>query len=181
MYRETTVELKPRDKPRGDEAKIQINDLEHEEAKNNQSEQKEHRIQENEDSVSSPWENFKHSNICIIGVPEREEKRQEIINLFEKIMKENFSNLGKEVDIHVQEARRVPNKMDARRPTPRHTIIRMPSVRDKERILQAAREKHRLTYKEVLCWEQSCLVSGVITSLTGKKAPWLGDLGTISH
>ena len=44
MYRETTVELKPRDKPRRDEAKIQINDLEHEEAKNNQSEQQEKRI-----------------------------------------------------------------------------------------------------------------------------------------
>ena len=39
MYRETTVELKPRDKPRGDEAKIQINDLEHKEDKNDQSEQ----------------------------------------------------------------------------------------------------------------------------------------------
>ena len=46
MYRETTVELKPRDKPRGDEAKIQINDLEHEEAKNNQSEQQEKKKRE---------------------------------------------------------------------------------------------------------------------------------------
>ena len=84
---------------RVNKAKNHISDLDHKEAKNNQSEQK-----ENEDSVSSPWENFKHSNICIIGVPEREEKRQEIINLFEKIMKENFSNLVKEIDIQVQEA-----------------------------------------------------------------------------
>ena len=47
-----------------------------------------------------------------------EEKEQEIGNLFEKIMKENFPNLVREVDIKVQEAQRVPNKMDAKRPTP---------------------------------------------------------------
>ena len=70
------------------------------EAKNNLSEQqKEKRIQKNEDSVSSLWDNFKSSNICIIGVPEREEKEQEIGNLFEKIMKEYVPNLVKEVDL----------------------------------------------------------------------------------
>ena len=61
-----------------------------------------------------------YSNICIIRVPEKEEKEQESGNLFEKIMKENFPNLLKEVDMQVQEAQRVPNKMDAKRPTPRH-------------------------------------------------------------
>ena len=58
----------------------------------------------NEDSVGSLWDNFKHSNIPITGVPEREEKEQEIGNLFEKIMRENFPNLVKEIDIQVQEA-----------------------------------------------------------------------------
>ena len=52
---------------------------------------------------------LKHSNIHIIGVPEREEKEQEIGNLFEKVMKENFPNLVKEIDLQVQEAQRVPN------------------------------------------------------------------------
>ena len=56
-------------------------------------------------------------------------------------MKENFPDLVKEIDIPVQEAQRVPNKMDAKRPTPRHTIIKMPKVKNKERILKAAREK----------------------------------------
>ena len=46
-----------------------------------------------------------------------EEKEQEIGNLFEKIMKENFLNLVKEIDIQVQEAESVPNKMDPNRPT----------------------------------------------------------------
>ena len=57
-----------------------------------------------EGSISSLWDNFKRSNIYIIGVTEGEEKEQEIGNLFEKIMKENFPNLMKEIDIQVQEA-----------------------------------------------------------------------------
>ena len=61
--------------------------------KNNHSEQEEERIQKNEDSISSLWDNFKNSNIGIIGVPGGEEKEQVIENLFEKIMKENFPNL----------------------------------------------------------------------------------------
>ena len=62
-------------------------------------------------------------------------------------MKENFPNLVKEIDIQVQEAQRVPNKMDPKRPTARHIIIKMQKVKDKERILKAAREKQLVTYK----------------------------------
>ena len=51
--------------------------------------------------------------------------------------------------MQVQETQRVPNKRDAKRPTPRHIIIKMPKVKDKERILKAAREKKRVTYKGV--------------------------------
>ena len=65
-------------------------------------------------------------------MPEGEEEEQEIENLFEKIMKENFSNLLKEIDIQVQEAQRVPNKMDPKRTTSRHIIIKMPKVKDRE-------------------------------------------------
>ena len=62
-------------------------------------------------------------------------------------MKENFPNLVKEIDMQIQEAQRVPNKMDANRLTPRHIIMKMPKVKDKERILKAAREKKLATYK----------------------------------
>ena len=130
IYRETTVEWMK-------------------EAKNNRDSKKKKRIQKNEESISSLWDNFKHSNICIIEVPEGEEKEQEIGNLFEIIMKENFPNLVKDIDLQVQEAQRVPNKMDAKRPTPRHIIIKMPKVKDKERILKAAREKQLVTYRGV--------------------------------
>ena len=68
-------------------------------------------------------------------------------NLFENIIKEKFPNLVKEIDIQVQEAQRVPNKMNAKRPSPRYIIIEMPKVKDKERILKAARGKQRVTYK----------------------------------
>ena len=78
------------------------------------------------------WDNFKRSNICITAVPEGEEKEQEIGNLFLKTVKENFPNLVKEIDMQVQEAQRVPNKMDAKWPTPRHSIVKMPKVKDKE-------------------------------------------------
>ena len=75
-------------------------------------------------------------------------------NLFEKTMKENFPNLVKEIDMQVQEAQRVPNKMDAKRPTPRHIIIKISNIKDKERILKAARENKSpnfAMYNALLC------------------------------
>ena len=87
-----------------DEAENQINDLDHKEAKNQSEKQEGKRIQKNESSISSLWDNFKRSNICITGVPEGEEKEQENGNLFEKIMRENFLNLVKEIDMQVREA-----------------------------------------------------------------------------
>ena len=74
-------------------------------------------------------------------MPEGEEKEQEI----EKIIKENFPNLVKEIDIKVQGAQRVPNKLDPKRNTPRHIIIKIPKIKDKERTLKAAREKQTLS------------------------------------
>ena len=65
-------------------------------------------------------------------------------------MKENFPNLAKEIDFQeVQEAQRVPKKLDPRRNTPRHIITTLPKSTDTERILTAAREKETVTYKGV--------------------------------
>ena len=77
--------------------------------------------------------------LCMIGIPEGEERKKGIENVFEEVMAENFSNLKKESDIQVQEAQRVPNKINPNRPTPRHIIIKMAKV--KEKILKTAREK----------------------------------------
>ena len=89
---------------------------------------------------------FQHSNQ---RGAKGKEKRQEIENLFEKIMKDNFPNLVKEIDMQVQEAQRVPNKIDAKRPTPIHIIINMPEGKDKERILKAASKKQLVTHRGV--------------------------------
>ena len=81
-------------------------------------------------------------------MPEGEEEEQEIENLFENIMKENFPNLAKEIDFQeVQEAQRVPKKLGRRKHKPRRIIITLPKIKDKERILKAAREKQRVTSK----------------------------------
>ena len=88
----------------GKETGTQIYDLEQKEEINIQAEQNEEtRIHKNEERLRNLWDNFKPSNIQIIGVPEGEEKEQEIENVFEKIMKENSPNLVKELDMQVQD------------------------------------------------------------------------------
>ena len=65
-------------------------------------------------------------------------------------MKENFPSLANEIDFQeVQEAQRVPKKLDTRKHTPRHITVILPKMKDKERILTAAREKERVTHKGV--------------------------------
>ena len=79
-----------------------------------------------------------------------QEEEQETENLLENILKENFPNLAKEIDFQeVQEPQTVPKKLDPRRNTPRHIIIRFPKMKQKERILEGAREKETVTYKGV--------------------------------
>ena len=89
--------------------------MEHKEEKTfNQNSKKKEEPPQNKDRLRSLWDKFKHNNIHIIGMLEREQKEQKIKKLFEKLMKENSPNLVKEIDIQVQEAQRVPNKMTLR-------------------------------------------------------------------
>ena len=116
----------------------------------NQKRMKKQEFKNNEERLRNLQNNFKHSNILIIGVPEGEEEEKQIENLFEQIMKENFPHLAKEIDFQeVQEAQRIPKKLDPTRNTPRHIIITLPKMKDKERILEAAREKDTVIYKGV--------------------------------
>ena len=75
-----------------------------------------------------------------MGVPE-EEREQDIENLCEEIMTENFPHLVKEIDLQVQEVQKTLNKRNPKRTTPRHILIKMLRAKDKERNLKAAREK----------------------------------------
>ena len=63
----------------------------------------------------------KQASLCVIGIPEGEEKEKETENIFEEVMAENFPNL-KETDIKIKEAQRAPNKLNPKRPTPRYII-----------------------------------------------------------
>ena len=68
-------------------------------------------------------------------------------NLREEIIVENFPNMEKEIVNQVQEARRVPYRINPRRNTPRHILIKLTKTKHKEGILKAAREKQQVTYK----------------------------------
>ena len=105
----------------------QINGVDQKGERNIQPEKNEEtRIQKNEERLRNLWDILECSNIWIIRVPGGEEQQQEIENLFEQIMKENFPNLVKETEFQeVQEAQRVPKKLDPRRNTPRYIIIKL--------------------------------------------------------
>ena len=101
-----------------------------------------------EDSLRDFWDNIKHTNIWIIGVPE-EEKKKGTEKIFEEIVVENFPNKGKEIVNQVQEAQRVPYRITPRRNTPRHILIKLSKIKYKEQILKAAREKQQVTHKGI--------------------------------
>ena len=104
-------------------------------------------MQRTEDSLRDLWDNIKCSNILIIGIPEDEEKKKGYGKIFEEIIVKNFPNMEKEIVNQVQEAQRVPYRINPRRNTPRHILIKLTKTKHKERILKAAREKQQITYK----------------------------------
>ena len=101
----------------------------------------EKRMKRNEDSLRDLWDNIKCNNIRIIGVPEGEEREKGPEKIFEEIIVENFPNVGKEIATQVQEVQRVPYRIIPRRNTPRHIVIKLAKIKDKEKLLKAAREK----------------------------------------
>ena len=94
-----------------------------------------------EDSLGDLWNNIKNTNIQIIGVPEEEEKKKGYEKIFEEIIVENFTNMGKEIANQVQEAQRVPYRIKLWRNTSTHMLIKLTKTKHKERILKAARVK----------------------------------------
>ena len=117
-----------------------------------------------EDSLRDLWDNIKCTNIQIIGVPE-EEKKKGYEKIFEEIIVENFPNMEKERVNQVQEAQRVPYRINPRRNTPRHILIKLTKTKHKERLLKAAREKQQVTYKEY----PICLTAYLLAETAGQK------------
>ena len=127
------------------EAEERISDLEDRMLEFTAAEQtKEKRMKRNEDSLRDLWDNIKRNNICFIGVPEGEEREKGPEKIFEEIIVENFPNMGKEIATKVQEAQ-VPKRMNPRRSMLRHIVIKVAKIKDKEKLLKAAREKRQIT------------------------------------
>ena len=97
----------------------------------------EKRIKRNEDSLRDLWDNVKHTNIRIVGVPEGEKREKGPEKTFEEIIVENFLNMEKEIVTQVQEAQRVPGRMNPRRNTLRHMVIKLTKTKDRDKILKA--------------------------------------------
>ena len=116
------------------ETGTQINGVDQKEETNIQpAKNEETRTRKNEERHRNLQDILKCSNIPIIGVSAGEEEEQKIENLLEQIMKENFPTMAKEIDFQeVQEAQRVPKKLDPRRNTPRHIIITLPKIKRKD-------------------------------------------------
>ena len=95
---------------------------------NESDRKKEKRVKRNEDNLRDLQDNMKHSNTRIIGVPE-EDKKKDHEKILEEIIVENFPKMGKEIIIQVQETQRVPNKINPRRNTPRHILIKLTKIK----------------------------------------------------
>ena len=91
----------------------------------------EKRMKRNEDSLRDLWDSIKCTNICNIGVPEGEESEKGPEKIFEGVIAENFLNMGKEIVYQVQEAQRVPGRINTRRNTLRHIAIKLTKIKDK--------------------------------------------------
>ena len=124
------------------EAEEWISDLEHRMVEFTAVEQnKEKRMKRNEDSLKDLWDDIKCNNIRIIGVPEGEEREKGPKKIFEEIIVKNFHNMGKEIATQNQEVQRDPYRINPRRNTPKHIVIKLTKIKDKEKLLKAAREK----------------------------------------
>jgi hypothetical protein len=91
---------------------------------------------------------MKRPNLRIIGIEESEDfQLKGPVNIFDAIIEENFPNLTREMPMNIQEAYRTPNRLNQKRNSSCHIIIKTPNALNKERILKAARERGQVTYK----------------------------------
>ena len=87
----------------------------------------------NEESLRELWDNVKHTNIRIIGVPEGEEREKGTEKIFQEIIAQNFPHMGKEALIQIQEAQGVPHIINPRRNAPRHILIKLTTIKTKRK------------------------------------------------
>ena len=135
------------------EPEERINEVEDRMVEINEAERKkEERKKRNEDNLRDFWDDVKHPNIRIIGVPEEEDKKKGHEKILEKIIAKNFPKMKKEImkKKHPKFKKyRVSNRLNPRQNTRRHILIKLTKINHKEKILKAAREKQHITHKEI--------------------------------
>ena len=131
------------------EAEDRISEVEDRMVEINESERKKEKQVKRNENLRDLWDNVKHPNIQIIGVPEEEDKEKDYEKILQEIIVENFSKMGKEIITKVQETQTVPNRINPRRNTPGHILIKLTKIKHKEQILKAAREKQQITDKGI--------------------------------
>ena len=95
----------------------------------------------NENSLRHLWDNVKHTDIHIIEIPEGEEREKRPEKIFEEIIAENFPNMVKETVTQVQEVQRVPGQVNPRRTIPKHVVIKLTKIKDKEKNIKSNKGK----------------------------------------
>ena len=115
------------------EAEDRVSEVEDRMVEINESERiKEKRIKRNEDNLRDLQDSVKCPNIWIIEVPEEEDKKKDHEKILEEIIVENFPKMGKEIITQVQETQGVPNRINPRRNTLRHILIKLTKIKHKE-------------------------------------------------
>lgn len=95
----------------------------------------------NERMIQELFDTIRKSDIRIMGTPKEEEKGTE--SICKQIIDEKFPILRNELDLWIQEAIRTPNYPNLKRPSPRHTILKLSKFNDKERIIKAAKKRRQ--------------------------------------
>ena len=97
----------------------------------------------NEDSLRDLWDSIKCNNIHIVEVPEGKGREKGPQKRLEEIIVKNFPKIGKEIATPVQEVQRVPYRKNPRKNTPRHIVIKLAKIKDKEKLLKSSRKKRQ--------------------------------------
>ena len=102
---------------------------------------KEKRMKRIEDNLREIWDNTKSTNIQITGLPEEKEKKKGSEKIFEEMIVEKFPNMGKEIVTQVQEAQRVPYRINPKKNTPRYILIKLTKIKSKEKNIKSYKGK----------------------------------------
>ncbi|XP_064138119.1 LINE-1 retrotransposable element ORF1 protein isoform X1 [Loxodonta africana] len=105
------------------------------------------RIKKNEETLRIMWDSIKKNNLHVIGVPEQGGITENTDRIVEDLLAENFPDIMKDKRISIQDAHRTPYKIDPKRKSPRHIIIKLAKTKDKEKNLKTARDKRKVSYK----------------------------------